>query len=128
MSKPFHNAVQHFISGGEREMAVHWAIDLGTSNTTVCEDNSGNPNVLHLDELARPEPVTMTPLIPSAICVLDENCRKVLIGQKALAYNWDGKPPASPPVSNASSAPKANDLWRKLAAELLLPETLLSCS
>jgi molecular chaperone DnaK (HSP70) len=72
-------------------MAVHWAIDLGTSNTTVCEDSKGNPNVLDLDDLSRPEPVTMTPLIPSAICVLDENCTKVLIGQKALAYNWDGQ-------------------------------------
>jgi molecular chaperone DnaK (HSP70) len=72
-------------------MAIHWAIDLGTSNTTVCEDSSGNPNVLDLDELSRPEPVTMTPLIPSAVCVLDEDCTKVLIGQKALAYNWDGQ-------------------------------------
>lgn len=33
----------------------------------------------------------MTPLIPSAICVLDESFSKVLIGQKALAYNWDGQ-------------------------------------
>lgn len=72
-------------------MAVHWAIDLGTSNTTVCEDSGGSPNVVELDEVSRPEPVTMTPLIPSAICVLDENCEKVLIGQKALAYNWDGQ-------------------------------------
>jgi molecular chaperone DnaK (HSP70) len=72
-------------------MPVHWAIDLGTSNTTVCEDSSGSPNVVELDEISRPEPVTMTPLIPSAICVLDESFSKVLIGQKALAYNWDGQ-------------------------------------
>lgn len=72
-------------------MVVHWAIDLGTSNTTVCEDSSGSPNVVELDGISHPEPVTMTHLIPSAICVLDESFSKVLIGQKALAYNWDGQ-------------------------------------
>ncbi len=72
-------------------MPTHWAIDLGTSNTTVCEDKAGNPQIVPLPELTKPEPITQTPLIPSAICVLDARCQQVLIGQKAIAYNWDGK-------------------------------------
>ena len=29
-------------------MTVHWGIDLGTSNTTVCEDRSGSPHIVNL--------------------------------------------------------------------------------
>ncbi len=70
---------------------MRWGIDLGTSNTTVCCDLTGRPQAVHLPDLARPEPVTETPLIPSVVCVLDEWGEQVLIGQKALAYNWDGQ-------------------------------------
>ncbi len=72
-------------------MATHWAIDLGTSNTTVCEDRSGRPHVIHLPELAKVEPVTQTPVIPSVLCVMDDTAQSVLIGQEAVTYNWDGQ-------------------------------------
>lgn len=71
-------------------MPTHWAIDLGTSNTTVCEDRTGSPHIVHLPELARPEPLTQTPVIPSCVCVLDPQGQQVLIGEEALDYNWDG--------------------------------------
>ena len=35
-------------------MPTHWAIDLGTSNTTICEDRSGRPHVVNLPDLAKP--------------------------------------------------------------------------
>ena len=46
-------------------MTIHWAIDLGTSNTVVCEDRSGRPHVVNLPELVKLEPVTQTPVVPS---------------------------------------------------------------
>ncbi len=52
-------------------MATHWAIDLGTSNTTICEDRSGRAHVVNLPELAKLEPVTQTPVMPSCVCVMD---------------------------------------------------------
>ncbi len=69
---------------------VHWSIDFGTSNTTVCEDRAGEPHIVNLNGLAKSEPLTQTPIIPSAVCVLDRAAAKVLIGQAAVAYNWDG--------------------------------------
>ena len=72
-------------------MPTHWAIDLGTSNTTICEDRSGRPHVVNLPELAKLEPVTQTPVMPSCVCVMDEQGEKVLIGQEAVTYNWDGR-------------------------------------
>ena len=72
-------------------MATHWAIDLGTSNTTVCEDRSGRPHVVNLPELAKVEPVTQTPVIPSVLCVMDDRAQSLLIGQEAVTYNWDGQ-------------------------------------
>jgi molecular chaperone DnaK (HSP70) len=72
-------------------MAVCWAIDLGTSNTTVCTNREGSVRTVHLPDIARTEPVTGTPLIPSAVCLLDAQGEQVLIGQKAIAYNWDGQ-------------------------------------
>ena len=74
-------------------MATHWAIDLGTANTTICEDRSGSPRVVNLPDLSVDEPITQTPLIPSAVCVLDDRAGTVLIGEKAVAYNWDGRAP-----------------------------------
>jgi len=71
-------------------MPIHWAIDLGTSNVTVCEDRSGRPHIVHLPELARAEPLTQTPVIPSCVCVLDPQGEQVIIGEEALDYNWDG--------------------------------------
>lgn len=71
-------------------MPVHWSIDFGTSNTTVCEDHAGAPHIVHLPGLAREEPLTQTPVIPSAVCVLDSAATRVLIGQQAVDYNWDG--------------------------------------
>ncbi|MEE8148483.1 MAG: Hsp70 family protein [Longimicrobiales bacterium] len=72
-------------------MATHWAIDLGTSNTTVCEDRSGRPHVVNLPELVKVEPVTQTPVIPSVLCIMDDTAQSVLIGQEAVTYNWDGQ-------------------------------------
>ena len=74
-------------------MTTHWAIDLGTSNTTVCEDRSGRPHVVNLPPLAREEPITQTPVIPSVVCVMDDGAATVLIGQEAVTYNWDGQAP-----------------------------------
>ena len=72
-------------------MPTHRAIDLGTSNTTVCEDRSGRAHVVNLPELAKMEPLTQTPVIPSCVCVMDTRGEDVLIGQKAVTYNWDGR-------------------------------------
>ena len=72
-------------------MTIHWAIDLGTSNTVVCEDRSGRPHVVNLPELVKLEPVTQTPVIPTCVCVMSADGKDVLIGQKAVEYNWDGK-------------------------------------
>ncbi len=72
-------------------MATHWAIDLGTSNTTICEDRSGRAHVVNLPELAKMEPLTQTPVMPSCVCVMDRNGEDVLIGQEAVTYNWDGR-------------------------------------
>ena len=72
-------------------MTTHWAIDLGTSNTTVCEDRSGRPHIVNLPDLAKLEPITQTPLVPSCVCVMNEEGTDVLIGQEAVTYNWDGQ-------------------------------------
>lgn len=72
-------------------MATHWGIDLGTSNTTVAEDRTGSPRVVHLPALVKPEPLTQTPVIPSCVCIMDDRAETVLIGQQALEYNWDGR-------------------------------------
>ena len=72
-------------------MPTHWAIDLGTSNTTVCEDRSGQPHVVNLPDQAKLEPITQTPVMPSCVCVMDADGGKVLIGQEAVTYNWDGR-------------------------------------
>lgn len=74
-----------------RSDAVHWGIDLGTSNTTVSEDRSGSPHVVNLPDLVKLEPLTQTPVIGSCVCVMDRKARRVLIGQEALDYNWDGR-------------------------------------
>ena len=72
-------------------MPTHWAIDLGTSNTTICEDRSGRPHVVNLPDLAKIEPVTQTPVMPTCVCVMDSGGDDVLIGQQAVTYNWDGR-------------------------------------
>lgn len=72
-------------------MPTHWAIDLGTSNTTICEDRSGRPHVVNLSGLAKIEPLTQTPVMPSCVCVMDSSGQQVLIGQEAVTYNWDGR-------------------------------------
>lgn len=71
-------------------MPTHWSIDFGTSNTTICEDHTGDPHIVNLPDLAKVEPLTQTPVIPSAVCLLDGRGEKTLIGQEALSYNWDG--------------------------------------
>ena len=72
-------------------MPTHWAIDLGTSNTTICEDRSGRPHVVNLPNLAKLEPLTQTPVMPSCVCIMDSTAQEVLIGQQAVTYNWDGR-------------------------------------
>lgn len=72
-------------------MTIHWAVDLGTSNTVVCEDRSGHPHVVHLPEVVKLEPVTQTPVIPSCVCLMSTGDEDVLIGQEAVSYNWDGR-------------------------------------
>jgi molecular chaperone DnaK (HSP70) len=71
-------------------MPTHWSIDFGTSNTTICEDKAGEPHIVNLRDLAKEEPLTQTPVIPSAVCLLDARGEKTLIGQEAVNYNWDG--------------------------------------
>lgn len=70
---------------------IHWAIDFGTSNTTVCHDLEGQPRVVHLGDLTKLEPLTQTPVTPSTVCILDPQGHDVLIGQKAISFNWDGQ-------------------------------------
>ncbi len=72
-------------------MPTHWAIDLGTSNTTICEDRSGRPHIVNLPDVAKTEPVTQTPVMPSCVSVMDRDGEDVLIGQQAVTYNWDGR-------------------------------------
>ena len=72
-------------------MPTHWAIDLGTSNTTICEDRSGRPHIVNLPDLAKIEPLTQTPVMPTCVCVMDTGSEQVLIGQEAVTYNWDGR-------------------------------------
>ena len=72
-------------------MSTHWAINLGTSNTTVCEDRSGRPHIVNLPDLVELEPVTQTPMIASCVCVMNGDGSDVLIGQEAVSYNWDGQ-------------------------------------
>ena len=72
-------------------MPIHWGIDLGQSNTTICEDRSGSPHVVNLPDLATVEPLTQTPVVMSCVCVMDEAARSVLVGQEAMTYNWDGQ-------------------------------------
>lgn len=72
-------------------MPTHWGIDLGTSNTTVCEDRSGSPHAVNLPALATEEPITQTPVILSCVCVMDPAADSVLVGQEAMTYNWDGQ-------------------------------------
>lgn len=71
-------------------MTIHWGIDLGTSNTTICEDRTGSPRIVHLPGLVNIEPLTQTPVVASCVCIMDDRARTVLIGQAALSYNWDG--------------------------------------
>lgn len=72
-------------------MPTHWAIDLGASNTTICEDRSGRPHIVNLPDVAKTEPVTQTPVMPSCVSVMDRDGEDVLIGQQAVTYNWDGR-------------------------------------
>ncbi len=72
-------------------MTIHWGLDLGTSNTTICEDRTGSPRIVHLPGLVSLEPLTQTPVVPSCVCVMDDRAQTVLIGQAALDYNWDGR-------------------------------------
>jgi molecular chaperone DnaK (HSP70) len=74
-------------------LTVHWGIDLGTSNTTVAEDRSGEPHVVNLPGLVKVEPLTQAPLVPSCVCILDGRGERVLVGQEAVDYNWDGRAP-----------------------------------
>lgn len=71
-------------------MTVRWGIDFGTSNTTVCEDRTGSPRIVNLPGLVKIEPLTQTPVVPSSVCVMDGTAARVLIGQEAVDYNWDG--------------------------------------
>ena len=70
-------------------MPTHWAIDLGTYNTTICEDRSGRPHVVNLPDLVKIELVTQIPVMPTCVCVMDTGGDEVPIGQQSVAYNWD---------------------------------------
>jgi molecular chaperone DnaK (HSP70) len=72
-------------------MTTHVGLDLGTSNTTICDDRGGTPRVLHLPGLSRLEPLTQTPVVPSCVCIVDGAGEQILIGQEAVDYNWDGR-------------------------------------
>ena len=72
-------------------MTTHWAIDLGMPNTTVCEDRFGRPHIVNIPDLAKLEPVTQTPVMPSCVCVTNADGTDVPIGQEAVTYHWDGR-------------------------------------
>jgi molecular chaperone DnaK (HSP70) len=74
-------------------VTLHWGIDVGQSNTTVCVDREGRPRVVRVPELAKEEPLTQTPVIPTCVSILDAEARRVLVGQAAVSYNWDGSSP-----------------------------------
>jgi molecular chaperone DnaK len=75
-------------------MPEHWAIDLGTTNSVVAAWYSDEPRLVNLPNLAVPQPVTHTPLIPSAVYVCDQRGRRAFIGQQAIEENWDGQSPS----------------------------------
>lgn len=74
-------------------LPTHWSIDFGTSNTTVYHDRDGHPRVFRSRTLAKLEPITQTPVIPSVVCVLDPDAKDVRIGQEAINFNFDGQAP-----------------------------------
>lgn len=61
----------------------HWGLDLGTTNTVlaVCEEE--RVRVVDLAGLS-----AHTPLIPSAVELLDARGRRAFAGQEAVARNW----------------------------------------
>lgn len=84
-------------------MPIQWAVDFGTTNTVVAVAEEGSARVLHLPELARELPTEQSPLIPSAVQVMETvrqwlffrfRAQQVRIGQSALNGNPDGRSPA----------------------------------
>ncbi|MCS6862636.1 MAG: hypothetical protein NZT92_20215 [Abditibacteriales bacterium] len=62
--------------------------------------------------MAKEEPLTQTPVIPSAVGLLDACGEKAHIGQEAVNYNWDGAATGYAPsfkryLGNESSRPMA---------------------
>lgn len=64
-------------------MEIHWAIDMGTTNTLVAKWVGTHAITVALDELADYEPGWHTPLIPSAIYF--QSGHEAIIGRPALA-------------------------------------------
>jgi len=85
-------------------MATQWALDLGTTNSVVARAEAGDVRVISLPDLGRALPTDQSPLIPSAVHVSEaterflwffkRRRREVLIGQRALDRNYDGRSPA----------------------------------
>ncbi len=73
-------------------MAIHWGVDLGTSNTTICEDRTGSPRIVHLPGLVNIEPLTQTSVVASCVRIMDDRAKTVLIGlaSKPTAPNCAG--------------------------------------
>ncbi|HIE52496.1 MAG TPA: Hsp70 family protein [Armatimonadetes bacterium] len=75
-------------------MSNIWALDLGTTNSVVAEWYIDQPRTVNLPDLAVAQPLTQTPLIPSAVYVRDARGRRAFVGQQALEENWDGQSPS----------------------------------
>jgi molecular chaperone DnaK (HSP70) len=85
-------------------MATQWALDLGTTNSVVAKAEGGDVRVVSLPSLGRALPTDQSPLIPSTVHVSEVSERflwffklkrqEVLIGQRALDRNYDGRSPS----------------------------------
>jgi molecular chaperone DnaK (HSP70) len=84
-------------------MPIHWAIDLGTTNTIVAMEEGGSARVVPLPHLVRAIPTEQSPLIPSAVHLTEDEWRwlwlrwrrqRPVIGQQALDRNFDGQSPS----------------------------------
>jgi len=83
-------------------MPTRWAIDLGTTNTVIAMEEDGNVRAVNLPDLGRTLPNEQSPLIPSAVHVVDVTKRwlwfqfkrrHAFVGQQALSRNFDGRSP-----------------------------------
>ncbi len=79
------------------------AVDFGTTNSVIAVVEEGNIRVISLPAIAREQPTTQATLVPTCVFVREKRRRlwprfwvtepEALIGQAALAYNFEGGAP-----------------------------------